>query len=254
MTTITHPMLAVMALSAALPGPVSAADSEAGTVSGVIRFEGEIPELPPLVRKGTELRLGETVAADIPDRSLVVDGETRGLANVFVYLAEQPAGAGGESATPPTVLEIRNFEYVPRAAVVRTGSTVRVENHDRGTYNIRTRPARNVPFNYVVGHNGQVSKVLYQHPEPFPLPVRGDLHPWMLAWHLPLDHSFAAVTDEQGRFTIEGLPPGEHRLTLWHERAGYLAKALAVEVREGETTEIEQQFPSKDFDKPPPRR
>ena len=25
------------------------------------------------------------------------------------------------------------------------------------------------------------------------------------------------MTDEDGRFTISGLPPGKHKLTVWHE-------------------------------------
>jgi hypothetical protein len=49
----------------------------------------------------------------------------------------------------------------------------------------------------------------------------------MRGWLLIVDHPYAAVTDEDGRFEIPQLPAGEHRFRLWHERPGGLSAATA---------------------------
>ena len=45
-----------------------------------------------------------------------------------------------------------------------------------------------------------------------------------------LDQPYAAVTDTDGKFRIEKLPAGEHTFTVWHERCGYLHKAVRITV------------------------
>jgi len=51
------------------------------------------------------------------------------------------------------------------------------------------------------------------------------------------DHPYAAVTDENGVFAIDNLPPGEYTLTVWHEGFGMQKKT--VKVAAGETGNIE---------------
>jgi hypothetical protein len=41
----------------------------------------------------------------------------------------------------------------------------------------------------------------------------------MSAWQLPLDHPYGAVTNENGEFSIQNLPAGKHKFTIWHEAA-----------------------------------
>jgi hypothetical protein len=40
----------------------------------------------------------------------------------------------------------------------------------------------------------------------------------MAAWVGVFDHPFFAVTDEKGRFEIQGLPPGKYTVAVWHEK------------------------------------
>ena len=44
--------------------------------------------------------------------------------------------------------------------------------------------------------------------------------------------SFFAVSDREGRFIIQGLPPGIYTLAAWHERFGEQTMGVAVGVRE----------------------
>jgi hypothetical protein len=45
-------------------------------------------------------------------------------------------------------------------------------------------------------------------PEPAPMAVECNVHPWMKAFIVVLDHPFAAVSDSDGNLEIDGLPIG----------------------------------------------
>jgi hypothetical protein len=70
-----------------------------------------------------------------------------------------------------------------------------------------------VPCTYTKAENG-------------PIEVKCDLHPWMRAYHFPIDHPYVAVTDQDGKFSIKGLPAGKHVFKVWHEKAPGDAKLL----------------------------
>jgi hypothetical protein len=44
----------------------------------------------------------------------------------------------------------------------------------------------------------------------------------MLAWILPRENTYCAVSQPNGAFTLEGLPEGEWEFRVWHERSGYV--------------------------------
>ncbi|MCA9066870.1 MAG: hypothetical protein KDA96_27575, partial [Planctomycetaceae bacterium] len=71
-------------------------------------------------------------------------------------------------------------------------------------------------------------------------------HTWMLAWQLPLDHPFAAVTDENGNFEIPNLPAGTHKFIVWHEGAdgGFVHRDFTVTISAGGDTTAEIEYPA----------
>jgi hypothetical protein len=44
-----------------------------------------------------------------------------------------------------------------------------------------------------------------------------------------MDHPFFAVTDENGEFSISGLPAGSYTLAVWHERLGTQTQHVRVD-------------------------
>ena len=76
----------------------------------------------------------------------------------------------------------------------------------------------------------------------YTIPVGGtyhvvcDVHPWMRAAAAVVSHPCFSKTDGEGQFTIEGLPPGDHVLEVWHERLG--TKRISVTVSSGEEVTI----------------
>jgi len=218
-----------------------------GTFSGSIQLTGEIPEIEAFNIPDNALALCN--AQGITSESLVVNPNNNGIANVFVYLKVAPEGAP-ELLTPPDplVVDQKVCQFIPHAMFITTGSKVNAINSDSLAHNVHTFPIRNQPMNVLLAANDQKGVMLnYEDSEILPHKVGCDIHPWMTAWHLVLDHSYGAVTDVNGEFSIVNLPKGEHEFRIWHERVGYLEKAFTVEITAGEATDATLSYAAEVF-------
>ncbi len=65
--------------------------------------------------------------------------------------------------------------------------------------------------------------------------VKCDVRPWTSAFVHVIEHSYFAVTKEDGTFTIPpGLADGQYTLVAWHETLG--EQQTVVEVKDGKAT------------------
>jgi hypothetical protein len=55
-----------------------------------------------------------------------------------------------------------------------------------------------------------------------PGPVNCNIHTWMTAYWLVLEHPYFAVTDKDGNYEIKDAPSGEQKVVVWQEAARYL--------------------------------
>jgi plastocyanin len=204
-----------------------------GTVRGKVEFAGAFTPLPPLYVKGSDVKDAAVCAAvEAPNETILVkDG---GLANVFIYLRKAPKASSsvpGESL----IFDQKACVFKPHALIARVGQTVKILNSDTVAHNTHTYGKKTVQFNSVVGENNAVGVPMeYKQAEQEPIKVGCDIHPWMNAYHLPIDHPFAAVSGEDGKFEIKDLPSGKHEFKVWHEAAGLLEKALIVTIKPGD--------------------
>lgn len=222
-----------------------------GSVTGRFELEGAPPELPLEVVKGdANVKDAPCCAAqDVPNESLVVDAKTKGIQNIFVYLQKAPAEIHPSlksSEKKELVLDQKGCRFIPHALVVRTDQQVVVKSDDNVAHNTHTYPIRGQSVNFILKPNDREGiKVPISATERLPVQVKCDIHPWMLAYWLVLDHPYAAVTDADGNFKIENLPAGEHEFIVWQERKGYLYRpgtdrfpTLKVKIEDGKTTEL----------------
>ena len=220
-----------------------------GGFSGVITYKGEAPKPKNLYAKGAAPKDPAVCGAEaIPDQSLIVNQENNGVKNVFVYLRKKPKGFKGGPPSDPLTFDQKHCVFIPHNLIVFAGREILVKNGDPIVHNTHTNPFRNPGFNSAIAADDRVGvKLLYRRPEPVPVKVVCDLHAWMLAYHLVLDHPFCAATDENGKFAIPDLPPGEYEFTIWQETPGYLNKELKVTVEAGKYTEESLAFDAKAF-------
>jgi hypothetical protein len=210
-------------------GQDAAAVAEAkgyGSVAGTVTYEGTPPSFPPLVAAGGAGLKPEDKAVcavqPVPDETLVVNPDNKGLANAIIFLEKRPANIKPELAKPPAdpvFFDQKGCRFLPHVLLVQTGQPLLVISDDPISHNTHTYPKRNSPFNQAIPAGDRKGTPCdYKKAESGPIAVGCDLHNWMKAYHFPLDHPYAAVTDKNGTFKIEGLPAGTHSFNVWHER------------------------------------
>jgi hypothetical protein len=87
-------------------------------------------------------------------------------------------------------------------------------------------------FNQTIPANESLA---YAPPSEAPLPVSVtcSIHPWMLAYLLPRDNGYVAVTGPDGRFEIANVPAGEAlEFQVWHENATGPGNGLVLDTPE----------------------
>lgn len=214
--------------------------AEWGNISGKFVYDGDVPEPKLLHAKGANVKDGAVCAAQaVYKDDLVVDPDSKGIANVFIFLYRAPKDIHPEAANPePKVyFDQENCVFSPHALVVQAGQTVEVLNSDPIAHNTHTYPLRNAAQNILIAPEsgkGDGVDIETSTREILPHKVQCDYHPWMLAYWLVLDHPYAAASDAEGNFTIKNLPVGDHEFRVWHERAGWVEKKYKVSVKAGD--------------------
>jgi hypothetical protein len=223
-------------------GPAGGAPASGfGSFKGRVVFQGNAPSLPLILKAGDQSARDAAVCAavDLPNERLVL-GSGNGVANVFVYLAKAPAGAKlSPPPSEPAVFDQKGCRFIPHALLVRAKQKVLILSDDSIAHNTHTFPSRNTSFNQTINpkeRNGV--ETVYMKQENNPIEVKCDFHAWMIAYHLPVDHPFAALTGPDGSFEIKDLPAGTHKFLAWHEgcSGGYLTRTLTVSIKAGEET------------------
>lgn len=216
---------------------------EWGSIRGQIVVEGEIPERQLLIAKDANVKDQQVCAAkDHYAEDLLIDKESRGLANVFVYLAKKPKSIHPDLVEPgksDVSFAHEGCQFMPHCLVVRVGQTIQIGNEDAISHNTHAYPSRNSVIS--VGFAPMMKEPLPYRcriAEAFPFKVGCDYHPWMIGYWLIVDHPYAALTDKDGKFQIDQLPVGEHTFKIWHERSGYLERSFKITVTAGDAVEL----------------
>lgn len=239
-------LLTVVALSTfGVLFPATGQAAEFGDIKGQFVINGDVPSVAPLFEKGDPTAKDPEVcaAADMVDDSLVVNSTNKGVANIVLFLSKAPKEIHPDLQDPPAepaVFDQEACRFFPHVLPVRAGQDVVVKSNDACAHNVRSSFIRNTSFNFTVQPKDRdgVKVEDLDAPEPLPMPIKCDIHPYMQSYWVILDHPYVAVTDADGNFEIKGLPEGKHKFRVWHERAGYLDRSFSVEVTAGQMNNL----------------
>ena len=202
-----------------------AADAPAtGKITGRVIIAGLAPKLPTLpVTKDNKI-----CGVNKPDEALVI-GTGGGIRNAVLWLSDVPAPKGG--AAEKYRLEAQTCRYEPHVVIARAGATLEVVDGDPVLHHPHAEVGEEKQWSFPMPIKG------YAVPRPLPkaevVRIGCEAHPWMRAWVVVIDSGVTGLSDELGAFTLSGVPPGKHKLKLWHERLG--EREEDVEVAAGET-------------------
>jgi plastocyanin len=195
--------------SAARPAAVAAA--RPGSIRGRVELRRTAA---PIARRPGVADLGTPAGRDMPD-----------LLHSVVYLESAPRGAFETNEGGHAVMDQRNETFVPHVLAITTGTTVDFPNSDTFYHNVFSL-SKTKPFDlgrYAAGNSRPV-----RFDRPGIVRVFCDIHSHMNAFILVFSHPFFAMTDAQGRYRIENVPPGTYGVIAWNEGTSTGARPITV--------------------------
>ncbi len=153
--------------------------------------------------------------------------------DVVVYLE----GANlNKELSPPTehaVLDQKNLVFIPRVLPILKGTTVDFKNSDDVQHNVFA-PGDAEKFNLGTWGLGEEREFTFNNPGE--VVILCNVHSEMVAYILVLENPYFSLTDKEGNFTIQNIPPGTYSVKTWHEKQK--SEPLEVTISVGMTEEI----------------
>ena len=194
-----------------------------GARNGAIRGRVDLRKVPaPVEPRPNVADLGAAARAlDISDRLRSV-----------VYLESAPRGAFESVEPMHAVMDQRGERFVPHILAITTGTIVDFPNSDHIYHNVfsLSKTKRFDLGRYAAGKSQPV-----RFDRAGIVRVFCDIHSHMNAFILVFSHPFFALTDNDGRFHIDNVPPGTYNLIAWNE--GVQSEPRAVTIPDGGTAE-----------------
>ena len=178
------------------------------------------------------------VAADTKHKPPAPPNELR---NVVVYVEYVPSDAAPRPAPPAPAIRQEDLTFVPHVLAITKGTEVEFPNTDPVFHNVFSL-SRAESFDLGRYPKGSSKRVKFDSPGV--VKVFCHIHSDMSAIVVVLDNPFFVSPDADGRYVIDGLPPGDYKVTGWHERAHPVT--LRVHVDPGKTSPADFNIPLTD--------
>jgi plastocyanin len=150
------------------------------------------------------------------------------FSGVVVWLEPIHAAEQTRTAPPqPARMEQKNKRFIPHVLAIEAGATVSFPNYDPIYHNAFSNYGGQI-FDLGLYPPGASRSVAFSRPGI--VHVFCNIHPTMNAVIVVLRWPWFTVSNAMGAYTIAGVPPGDYRLHVFHERAA-AATLLALERR-----------------------
>jgi plastocyanin len=144
-------------------------------------------------------------------------------------------GVQGSVSEAPgrVVLDQRNLAFLPHVLAVRVGTRVEMPNNDRVFHNVFSfKDGKRFDLGlYPVG----TTKVV-EFDKPGLSRIFCNIHPTMAAYVIAVDSPRFAVSGTDGRFVLNGVPPGRYQYHAW--RPGTEAMTGSVTIASAQPIEV----------------
>ncbi|HTV59477.1 MAG TPA: carboxypeptidase regulatory-like domain-containing protein [Verrucomicrobiae bacterium] len=212
--------------AAAQGGYVTISVSDPGTIQGVVKWTGTVPKIPKLpITKNEQVCDPQNTKTRDLERLLI--GPDGAVENTVVYLKNVSEGKAMAIPDQRWHLDQKNCRYVPHILIVPVGSALQIESSDPILHTVHMSGAasNNIPFPF----QGQYIPAMMREPGVVNLKCNAG-HVWMNAEVIVVKNPYVAVTDEQGRFKISDVPPGDYEIEAWHEGWRIISEESVLDV------------------------
>ena len=208
--------------NAAPPPEVAPHPDASGIVEGTVRLETRRGSDPPMLGPYSRRRYRP------PSRA----GASSSPRDVVVFLLADGTSASPASDTARIVQRDRTI--LPHVTAIRAGTPVSFPNEDDVYHNLFSLSEVH-PFNLGRYPPGETRVEVFD--EPGVVRMFCDIHSEMTGVIRVLDTPHFTRPDDEGSFRLPNVPPGLHRLVVWHESAG--SDTVAVQVPDGGVARVE---------------
>ncbi len=165
-----------------------------------------------------------SAAAGTIEGTVKVTGVASG-AGVVVYVQK------AEGTFPPSTaasMDQQNMKFVPHVLPVVAGTTVKFLNDDATQHNVFSPDYEK--YNLGTWPQGQTKDHTFAKCAKVPCAYVQlcRIHPEMEGYIVVLQNPFFAVTDQNGHYKIDNVPPGAYTLGVWHEKGKAQPKPVKV--------------------------
>jgi plastocyanin len=195
--------------------PISSATSTRAWANGAIRGRVELRQSPP----------DQEPRPNVADLGMHTGHGPTDRRRSVVYLDPGPRAAFDAPDEPHARMDQRNETFIPHVLAIMAGSTVDFPNNDRTYHNVFSL-SKTKSFDlgrYAAGRSKSI-----RFDKPGIVRVFCDIHSHMKAYILVFSHPYFAVTDEQGRYRIDGVPPGTYTVVAWNEAMELQSRRVTV--------------------------
>jgi len=184
-----------------------------GTLKGKVNFDGKPPKNKTL-KMNADPVCGSSHKEPVYRESFIMNQDGY-LKNVMVYLNN--INYDGKIPESSAVLDQNGCMYSPHVQGIIRGQELIIKNSDATLHNIHGLPKVNAEFNFAM------PKVVKEKPIKFnksehAMFIKCDVHPWMKSYISVFDHPFFSVTDDEGNYKINNIPPGTYDVVAWQEK------------------------------------
>ncbi len=120
-----------------------------------------------------------------------------------------------------------NLTFVPHVIAVQKGTKIDFPNSDSVRHNLYSPPDCCNQFNLGTYDVGVVKTVSFD--TVCSIPLLCNVHAEMSAYVLVLENPYFSVTEKDGVFKIDNVPPGTYKVSAWHEKLRTVTKDVTVE-------------------------
>jgi plastocyanin len=170
---------------------------------------GMLSVLPSLVTaQGT---VSGTLALE--ERMGAERGEIRS-AVVYLEPRERAIQVNDVPSMRSRVVEMHGREFRPHVAIVLAGGSVTFPNEDPFSHNVFSNVDLG-PFDLGLYRRGATRTATFARPGVYP--IYCNIHSMMVSFVVAVPSPWATQPDEDGHFTLRGVPAGRYIVHAWHE-------------------------------------